>query len=114
MNSIFASVFLILNVVFSSLTQILLKQEAVREHSNKFQTFINLRVILSYTIFIFITLFNIFLYKYIEYKYVMVLESVSFISILVVSKIFLKEIVDKKQIIGVVLIIFGILIYVIN
>ena len=54
---------------------------------------------------------NMIAMRYMPYKYVPVLAPVSYIFVLLLSYFILKENINKKQIIGTILIFFGIVIF---
>jgi drug/metabolite transporter (DMT)-like permease len=90
--------------------QILLKKSANRNYSG-LKIFLNFETILGYSIFLIITFITFLLYRYIDLSTGVLLETSSFVFILILSNVFLKEKLNKKCIIGILFIVSGITIY---
>ncbi|MDD7738998.1 MAG: EamA family transporter [Fusicatenibacter sp.] len=97
--------------VFSAISQILLKQSANREHASAIREYLNWRVITAYLIFGSVLLINTYAYTQVELKYGSVLDTLTYVFVLVFSCTLLKEKVSKGKLIGNLLIILGVLIY---
>ena len=110
MNNIII-IFLIFNVFLASLSQILLKTQANKHEDTFIKQFLNFNIIIAYTIILLITFINIFLYKYISLSLIIIIDSLGFIFVPLLSCFFFKEKLNKKQLIGILLIIFGLAIY---
>lgn len=105
-------IFLLLFSVFiASCSQILLKISANKVYKNKIYEYLNPYVILAYTVFFISTIITVISYKGIELKYGAVIETSGYVFILVLSKIILNEKINKKKVIGIMLIILGIFIF---
>ena len=98
------------SVFLSSVSQILLKKSADIQHKNWLNDYLNVRVIAAYAMFFASTLITVFAYKYVPLSLGPVLESFGYIFVSVLSYIFLKERMNKKQIIGMILIVIGIIV----
>lgn len=104
-------VFLFLFSVFiASCSQILLKKSAMQEHESFIREYLNLYVIIAYLMFFAGTLITIISYKTIPLSFGLILESAGYIFVAILSYVFLKEMLNKKQILGLVLILIGIVI----
>ena len=57
------------------------------------------------------TLFTLVGYKKVSLSLGQILQSLSFIFVIILSKLFLKEKISKKQVIGIIIIIIGIIVY---
>jgi len=57
------------------------------------------------------TLFTLVGYKKVSLSLGQILQSLSFIFVIILSYIFLKEKISKRQIVGIIIIIIGIIIY---
>ncbi len=101
----------IFSVCVASMSQILLKKSANIERKNKIAEYMNKEVILSYGLLFISTLLTLYAYKEVKLSMGLVLETISYILIPVLSYFILKEKIQKKQIYGIVLIIIGIVIY---
>lgn len=102
---------MVINQFFSAFSQILLKKSAMVEHKSGLREYLNIRVMTAYGIFVAVLFLNSFAYKGIPYKYGSVLGVTSYIFLMVLSKFFLKEKIEKNVIIGNFIIIMGIIIY---
>jgi len=105
----------VLIIVFSSLltaySQILLKQSANKKHISIFKEYFNPYVIFAYIIFFFVLILNVIGFKGIEFKNGPIIGASSYIFVLIMSKILLKENLTKRNIAGNALIIIGIIIF---
>ena len=101
----------ILCVVISALSQILLKKSADKTYRNIIMEYLNPSVILSYVIFFGCVLIDTYSLKGITLAFNSILDSFSYILIPVFSYIFLKERMNRLQMIGILVIFAGFLIY---
>ena len=104
----------LLSVFIASFSQILLKKSANKEYINRWKEYFNRYVTIAYFIFFISTIITIIAYKGIELKYGPIIESVGYIFILIMSKIFLGEKITKNKLLGIFLIILGIFVFNIN
>ena len=102
---------MLINQFFSAFSQILLKKSTQVEHKSKIREFLNVRVITAYGIFVVVLFLNSFAYKGIPYKYGSVLGVTSYVFLMILSRVLLKEKIEKNVLIGNLIIIVGILIY---
>lgn len=108
-SSKYIAIFLF-SVFISSCSQIILKKSADKNYRKKIEEILNPMVILAYGCFLFASFLTMVAYRGIELSLGPVLESTSYIYILILSKIFLQEKITGRKIAGVFLIIFGIFI----
>ena len=101
----------LLSVFIASFSQILLKKSANKNYANEWKEYLNKYVVLAYFIFFISTILTIIAYKGIELKYGPIIESVGYIFILIMSKIFLDEKITKNKLLGIFLIIVGIFVF---
>ncbi len=101
----------LLSVFLSSVSQIVLKKEAVREHKNFIREYLNAPVILSYMLFGGCTLLTLIAYRVLPMSYGSVLETAGYITVTVMGSVFLGEHVTKKKLISLAVILTGIIIY---
>lgn len=111
MNKTIAIIILLFLFFLSSLSQILLKKSSNKTHKNLLREYLNPYVILSYLILFSTTLISSLILKYINLSLFPVLESSSFIFVIFLSKIFLNENINKKQLFALLLIIIGIIVF---
>ncbi len=107
---IFIGIYL-LGVLISSASQILLKKSADKKYSSKIKEYLNLNVIISYTIFFIATLITIFAFKKVPASMGPILGATGYIFVAIFSWIFLKEKISKMKMLGLGIIVAGILIY---
>ena len=102
---------LIASVLIASCSQIILKKSASKEYSSIIREYLNVRVIVGYGMMFISTILTIFAFKGLDYKNGPIIESLGYIFIMFLSRIFLKEKITKKKIIGNSLILLGILVF---
>ena len=96
---------------FTSVSQILLKQSAGKEHKNPLLEYLNWRVILAYAIFFGVLLSNTYAYTRVDMKYGSIIDTLAYVFVFLLSVFILHEKISKRKLIGNLLIIAGILIY---
>lgn len=101
----------ILSGVLSSFSQILLKKSAERKKNTVLGEYLNLYVITGYAITAICMFLMVIAYKGIPFKYGAVLESLVYLYIMILSKLFLNEKLTKKKIAGNVIIVVGVIIF---
>ena len=82
---------MIVNAFLSAFSQVLLKQSANKKYSSGLREFLNFHVITAYIIFAFVLVSNAFAYQGIAYKYGSVIGASSYVFLMVLSKLILKE-----------------------
>lgn len=97
--------------LLSSFSQILLKKSSEKKKENIVAEYINTNVILAYGITAICMMLTIIAFKGIPYKYGSVLESLTYIYIMVLSKIFIGEKITKRRLIGNIIIVIGVIIF---
>ena len=103
-----------MSVVFSSLAQILLKKSSGESKKHWIFDYLNVKVFVAYGI-IFICMFMmIYAFTGMYYRYGVIIESLSYLLIMIFSGFFLKEKITRKRIIGNCIIVLGVLIFTIN
>ena len=99
------------SVLVSSVSQILLKKSAQREYSSRLREYLNPLVIIAYGMFFGSTLITMYALKVVPLSMSPILESAGYIFVAVLSFIFLKERMNRRQIAGTIVIIVGIIVY---
>ncbi len=102
------SLILLGSVLLSSVSQIMLKISAKKTYENKIKEYLNPFVISAYTIFILCTLISMYALKVVPLSMSPILESSGYIFVTALSFFVLKERMNKKQILGMILILIGI------
>ncbi len=114
MNDVFLyALILVISVIISSFSQIMLKFSALKKHKSFIFEYLNLAVISAYFIYFIAIFLDIFALKKVPVSYIPIIESSSYIFIVILSRIFFKEKVSLKKIAALGIILAGIVIYVI-
>ena len=92
----------------TAVSQILLKISADKPHKNRYAEYLNPYVILSYAMFALVLGINVFIYTLIDYRFGVVINSLSVVFVLLLSKFLLKETLTRRKWFGNALIILGI------
>ena len=106
------SLFYILMPVSAFITaasQILLKKSADRQHKHILFEYLNPYVMISYMCYVGVLALNVFIYTKIDYRFGVVINSLSMVFIMILSKVILKEALTRKRIAGNILIVAGII-----
>ena len=98
-------------VTIAAFSQLLLKISANIEHRGFWKQYLNWRVILGYMMLLISTLFSIWAYSGMDYKYGPAIESAGFVLVAILSCVILKEKLTKKKIIGNLLIVAGLVVF---
>lgn len=97
--------------LLTAASQTMLKKSANEKHKNIIFEYLNWRVITAYIIFVLVLLLNTYAYTMVPLKYGAVIDTLSYVFVLLFSVALLKEKVTMGKLIGNLLIITGILIY---
>ena len=97
--------------LLTATSQTMLKKSANEKHKNIIFEYLNWRVITAYIIFVLVLLLNTYAYTMVQLKYGAVIDTLSYVFVLLFSVALLKEKVTMGKLIGNLLIITGILIY---
>lgn len=98
-------------VFISSVSQVILKKSAMCNYRNKLNEYINLKVLSAYLIFMFANFLMIYSYKYVQLSIGPVVESLGYVFILLLGRFFLNEKITYKNLLGIIIIILGIIIF---
>lgn len=101
----------LLSVFIASLSQIILKSSALKKHSSKLKEYLNVRVIVAYSMFMICTMITMFAYRKIPLSFGPLLETTSYVYIFLFSTFIFKEKFSFKMILGNILIICGIIVF---
>ena len=96
---------------FSAFSQVLLKQSSGIRYKNILFEYLNWRVITAYGIFFTVLLVNTYAYTVVPMKYGAVIDTFTYVFVMLLSWLLLKEHFTRRQLIGNLLIITGILVY---
>lgn len=113
MNKIY--VFLMVIAAFlAAISQLLLKKSAEKQHKDRLREYINPYVLSGYALLVVSLLINMWSYQGVEYRYGPVINASSYIFVLILGHLFLKEKITARKLWGNVLIVAGILVYVLG
>ncbi len=101
----------IISVVLSCVSQMLLKVSANKKWNTRVREYLNMFVISAYFLLGACMLLTIYMYRGMEFKYGAIIESLSYVIIMIMGKLFFDEPFTQKKILGNVLIILGIFIF---
>jgi len=99
------------SLLLVSFSQVLLKKSADKKHKNLLREFLNFNVIFAYCMFFGSMILNIFVLKFLGLKDIQVYMSLSYLLVLLFSKLMLNEKITKKKVIGNLIIVFGIIVF---
>lgn len=109
---IFYYILCVTGVFACSCSQILLKKSAIKRHSTIIKSVLNWQVIIAYGIFFCSLVINITAFSHgVNVKDLPILESFGYIFVPILSFVFLREPMKKKEIISMLLIIVGIMVF---
>jgi drug/metabolite transporter (DMT)-like permease len=112
MNSVIAIGIYITSGFIAAISQLMLKLAAMRPNCRSgFMRYMDIRIVLAYGMLFTTILFNMFVMRYMPYKYVPVLSSLSYVFVLILGKMVLKETIGKKRIVGIAMIFLGMFIF---
>lgn len=99
------------STLISSFSQIMLKKSAQKTYESKIKEYLNPLVIIAYGLFFGCTLLTVYAMRVVPLSMAPILEASGYIFVAILSYIFFKEKLTKKQFLGMALIIIGIVIY---
>lgn len=105
------SCIMVCGTLISSFSQIMLKKSAQRTYDSKIKEYLNPLVIIAYVLFFGCTFISMYALKVVPLSMSPILEASGYIFVAILSYIFFKEKMTKKQLLGMALIIIGIVIY---
>ena len=95
----------------TAISQILLKQSANKQYKSALYEYLNWRVILSYGIFFGVLLLNTYAFTKVDLKYGAVIDTLSYVFVMLLSWLLLREKFSKGKLIGNLLIMAGVFVY---
>lgn len=100
--------FIIISTFIASLSQILLKISANNPNYTGIYTYLNINVIVAYTLFLLSTFFSVYALKYIPISISAFLGTSSYFFVTLLSYIILKEKISGNILLGLVFVLLGI------
>jgi len=110
-NNYWIMALFVFSVLLAAFGQILLKTSANKPHETRIKEYLNPYVIGGYSIFVINTFLAIYCYRWLDLKQGGVLQMFSYVFIMVLGRIFLKEKITKKKFFGMILIMAGIFVF---
>ena len=110
MNISYYGIFLFSCIYFFCVTDYFKAKSANIKYENPIREYLNIRVIVAYSIFLLSSFVTIYAYKFVPLSIGPVLESAGYIFVTVLGYIFLKERVGKKKLLGLACILCGIVV----
>ena len=108
MNDTIAVLCVISGGCLTAVSQVLLKFSAKKQVKSWISKYLNINVISSYAILLFVLLLNTYCMRFLAYKLLPVLSCSSYIFVILLSKLIFREALSKRKILGTLVIIFGI------
>ena len=99
------------SVFISAVSQIILKTSANKKYESRLQEYLNPRVIIAYGIFFLSSLMTILAYRGVPLSMGPVLEASGYVWVAVLGRLILKEEINRRKLIGMIVIICGIVIF---
>lgn len=105
------ALFMMGGVFISSVSQILLKVEAMKEHDSLIKEYLNPRVVIAYGLLFAATIIAVISYGVIPLSMGPMIEATGYLFVSAFGVLILKEKMNGKKILALILILIGILIY---
>ena len=105
------SLFLLLGVFVSSISQVMLKKAALKQYNSHLEEYMNPLVIFAYVLFVGTTFLSILAYRGIPLSMGPVLEATSYIYISIFGVRIFHEQMNTRKLVALIFIIVGIMIY---
>ena len=104
----------LVSLVFSCFAQILLKKSSSEKKKHFIFEYLNVKVCAAYGIIFICMLLMIYAFTGMYYRYGAIIESLAYLLIMLLSRLFLKEKITRRKLIGNCIIVVGVLIFTIN
>ena len=102
---------MLLSAGITAFSQIILKKSANKKHKGFIFEYMNPYVIFSYMCYFGVLVLNVFIYTKIDYRFGVVINSMSSVLVMIFSRVLLHEVITKRRICGNVLVVIGILVF---
>lgn len=104
-------ILMIISALITAFSQILLKKSANKKHRNVIFEYVNPYVLFSYVCYVGVLVMNVFIYTKVDYRFGIVINSMSGVLVMILSHLVLNEQMTRKRMIGNGMIVCGILIF---
>lgn len=105
------SFLIILGAFVAAISQAMLKKATQRQYNHPLKEYFNPLVITAYLLFFFTTLLSVTAYKVVPLSFGPILESTSYIFVTILGVKLFDETMNKKKVLGMMLIFVGIIVY---
>ena len=105
-------IFTIITAFITSVSQIMLNISAKKSYTSKIFEYMNPWVVFSYGLLMIVLMANSYIMKFVDLKDAHALAASTYIFVLLLSRLILKENITAKKVLGNILIIIGILVFV--
>lgn len=102
---------MVVSAAMTAFSQILLKKSADIPHKNLLFEYLNPLVVIAYGCYVGVLGLNVFLYTRMDYRFGVVLQAMSTVLVMLLSKCLLKEKLTPRRILGNVLIVAGVMVF---
>ena len=110
---IIGSILALTSVLIGAISQILLKTAANTKRDSFLKKFLNVTVIVAYGMMFGSSLCSMFALRHLPLNLMPVFQATSFFWVLILSRFILKEKILKQNVVGICIIFFGIIVYLI-
>lgn len=100
-----------LGTLLTAISQVLLKTSSGKTYKSWIYEYLNWRVILSYSLFVVVLAMNTWAFTKVQMKYGTIIDAFSYVFVMILSVVLLREKITRGRLIGNLIIIAGILIY---
>ena len=112
MEKIIFYLLVVIGVFACSCSQLLLKDSAIKNKGSLARSILNIKVLLSYTIFFGSILINISAFKHgVEVKDIPIIESLGYVFVPILSSLFLNEAISKRTLLSILIILSGVIVF---
>ena len=108
------AIVMLLGVFIASIAQVLLKKSAQKVYDNIFKEYLNMMVVLGYSMMLISTMCTVYAYRKIPISLAMVLDATGYVFATLFGYLFFGETISARRILALLLIILGILVYAIS
>jgi uncharacterized membrane protein len=109
MNNVPFIAIAVLSVMIASFSQVLLKRSAQIKYSSRIREYINPYVLSGYSLLIVSTLLTIMALRVLSIQDIAMIEGISYLFVMILDRVALKEKITKGKIVGNLFIITGII-----
>jgi len=102
---------MIFGVFVASCSQIMLKSSANRVYERKLFEYLNSKVIIAYVLLLISSVIGMYVLRHINLSSVAALTAFGYLFVPILSRLFFKEKINVKQVVGVFLIVVGVVVF---